>query len=155
MIAKALELQSSIYADKVLDRRMVRDLILEDSIKRERLEAVLHPPILKMLSAALVAARKSGGAKVFLAEVPLYYETRPSLPADMVIVVAATRTVQKTRLMKHRDLDALTCERMLDAQLPLEIKTNQADVVVWNDGSPAVLEAQAFELLRQRWDASH
>ena len=135
-----------------IDRKQVRDVVFAEPAMRERLEAILHPPIMRKLEETRMAAQKAGKAKVFLAEVPLYYEIEASLPADTVIVVAATRTVQKTRLMEHRNLGAATCEGLLNAQLPLELKTNKADVVVWNDGSPAILEAQAFALLRDRWE---
>ena len=135
-----------------IDRARVREMVFSNPEMRERLEGILHPPILRMMEEARVVAQKEAKAKVFLAEVPLYYEIRASLPADMVIVVAATRTVQKTRLMEHRNLDAATCEGLLNAQLPLESKSNKADVVVWNDSLPAVLEAQALALLRDRWE---
>jgi dephospho-CoA kinase len=137
---------------RTIDRKQVRDVVFAEPTMRERLEKILHPPIMRKLEEARTAAQKAGRAKVFLAEVPLYYEIEASLPADTVIVVAATRTVQRTRLMEHRHLGVATGEGLLNAQLPLEIKTNKADVVVWNDGSPAILEAQAFALLRDRWE---
>lgn len=132
-------------------RRIVRERIFLDPDLRLKLEAIMHPPIFRMLGAARHEAQKAGNAKVFLAEVPLYHENQLSQPADTVIVVAASRIVQRTRLMEHRNLDADTCEGLLNAQLPLELKVERADVVVWNDGSQAILEAQALALLRDRW----
>ena len=111
----------------------------------------MHPLILATLESRLKKVETKGENKVFLAEVPLYYETRWSMPADTVIVVAATRTVQQTRLMGHRLLDAEIVEGMLSAQLPLELKVSKADVVVWNDGSQKMLESQALLLVRDYW----
>lgn len=136
-----------------LDRKAVRELVFRSRDARQRLEAIMHPLILDALEQARGMAQKAGMAKVFLAEVPLYYEIQQSIPADTVIVVAASRTVQRTRLIEHRKLDATTCEGLLNAQLPLEEKTKKADVVVWNDGSLAALEAQASTLLRARWES--
>lgn len=135
-----------------VDRHRVRDLVFADEKARKTLESILHPLILQELEAARRAAENSRRANVFVAEVPLYYEIGASIPADLVIVVAATRAVQRSRLMEHRKLDAATCDKMLDAQLPLETKIDKADMVVWNDGSPAILEAQALALLRDRWE---
>ncbi len=141
-----------LHPDGSVNRERLREIVFADPEARLALEAFLHPPILGELEAARSAAlQKSPQPKVFLAEVPLYHEIRPSVPADMVIVVAASRAVQRNRLMEHRGLDADTSEKMLDAQLPLEVKTGQADAVVWNDGSPAMLEAQALALVRDRW----
>ncbi|MEQ1933182.1 MAG: dephospho-CoA kinase [Fimbriimonadaceae bacterium] len=132
-------------------RRIVRERVFVEPGLRLRLEAIMHPPIYRMLGTARHEAQKAGNTKVFLAEVPLYHENQSSQPADTVIVVAASRIVQSTRLMEHRNLDADTCEGLLNAQLPLELKAERADVVVWNDGSQAILEAQALTLLRDRW----
>ncbi|MBX7209109.1 MAG: dephospho-CoA kinase [Verrucomicrobiaceae bacterium] len=129
-------------------RRSVADLVFRVEEARKRLEAVMHPRIFQMLDMARDHAQKKGDAKVFLAEVPLYYETQQPMPADTVIVVAASETVQRTRLIKHRQIDASVADGMLNAQLPLELKINKADVVVWNDGSSAVLETQMLILLR-------
>ncbi len=136
---------------RVADRRRVRELVFADEKARRAVESIFHPLILQELEAARTAAEIERQANVFVAEVPLYYEIGASIPADLVIVVAATRLVQRNRLMEHRNVDATMCEKMLDAQLPLETKISKADVVVWNDGSPAVLEAQALALLRDRW----
>ena len=144
--------EAAILEGGGIDRRAVREIVFNDPEARLKLEAVLHPSIFQLMDGELLKAQKKGKAKVFLAEVPLYYESRVSLPADSVIVVAASRTVQQTRLLEHRNLDAITCEGLLNAQLPMELKTQQADVVVWNDGSQAILEAQALTLLRDRWE---
>lgn len=144
--------QGIFKADGKVDRDRLREIVFADPVARQKLEGILHPPILRELEAARAAAgQKSPPPKVFLAEVPLYHEIRQSVPADMVIVVAASRAVQRNRLMEHRGLDANTSEKMLDAQLPLDVKIDQADAVVWNDGSPAMLEAQALALVRDRW----
>lgn len=149
-ITKAFGLSRLTESSAATVRPAVRNLVFRDKKARHRLEAILHPAILSRLEGARDRARKEGRAKVFLAEVPLYYEIQQSLPADTVFVVAASRTVQCIRLMEHRQLDAATCEGMLNAQLPLENKIEKADMVVWNDGSTQVLEAQASMILRDR-----
>lgn len=144
----------AIQPDGRVDLRKAREIFFSEPEMRLKLEAVMHPRVYAMLEEAKTQAQNASKAKVFLAEVPLYYESRPSLPADTVIVVAASRIVQRLRLLGHRKLDAVTCEGLLNAQLPVELKAQQADLVVWNDGSPAALEAQAMTLLRDRWQSS-
>lgn len=149
-IADALGLSQMPGGSPAAFRSAVRSLVFREEKARHQLEAILHPPILSRLGQALERVRKERRAKVFLAEVPLYYEIQQSLPADTIIVVAASRTVQCIRLMEHRQLDVATCEGMLNAQLPLENKIEKADMVVWNDGSTAILEAQASMIMRDR-----
>jgi dephospho-CoA kinase len=137
-------------ATAAIDRQRLRDLVFLSDEKRRELEAILHPGVLSEIERQRLEVESAGVAKVFVAEVPLYYEIGMSVKADMAIVVAATEAVQRRRLMEHRQLDEPTIGRMLDAQLPMAEKTGRADVVVWNDGSPAMLEAQAFGLLAEK-----
>ncbi len=89
------------------------------------------------------------GAELFLAEVPLHYEIGSSVKADLVIVVAASRTVQARRLMERRGLDDAMIEKILRSQWPIEAKVEKADIVIWNDGDLAAFEAQVLTLARQ------
>lgn len=142
----AVEIERHQFAE--LNPAFMRKLIFGDSRARKRLEDIMHPLILALLESRQDEIERQGKAKVFLAEVPLYYEAHFSMPADKVIVVAASQTVQRTRLMEYRFLDAEIVEGMLNAQLTLEPKINKADVVVWNDGSQSMLESQAQLLVR-------
>lgn len=134
-----------------MNRKIVRELVFRNVSARRQLETLMHPLIFAELEESWLSSQKISSAKVFLAEVPLYYETRASLPADTVIVVAASRMVQRARLIEHRSLDVSTSEAVLDSQLPLEVKTEKADVVIWNDGNSAAMEAQAGVLLKSHW----
>jgi dephospho-CoA kinase len=67
----------------------------------------------------------------------------------LVIVVAASRTMQARRLMERRGLDEAMIERILRSQWPIEAKVERADTVIWNEGELTALEAQALTLARQ------
>ncbi len=130
------------------DRAWLRALVFAGEGRRLRLEALLHPAVLAALEAARGRAEMSG-CNLFLAEVPLHYEIGGTVSADLVLVVASSRTVQVRRLMESRGLDEPIIEKMLRAQWPIEAKVDRADVVIWNDGCRAALEAQALTLARQ------
>jgi len=89
---------------------------------------------------------RNAGEKVFVAEVPLHYEIGQVISADLVIVVAASRSVQVRRMMENRGLDEATAQAFLNAQWPIEAKVEKADVVIWNDGDPSALECQTLLL---------
>lgn len=130
-----------------LDRVKVREKVFNDPNLRVGLEQIFHPIILEALEAERAHLLEAGKTEVFLAEVPLHYEIQESVKADTVIVVATSQTVQVARLIDRRKLDAITAENLLKAQLPLNVKVNKADSVVWNDGSQTMLEAQALMIL--------
>ncbi|MEZ5384000.1 MAG: dephospho-CoA kinase [Prosthecobacter sp.] len=126
-------------------RAWLRQNILPHLSLRERLEAIIHPKVFAGLEEARIAARLAG-VNLFLAEVPLHYETGSAVSADFVIVVASSRSVQVRRMMETRGLNELNVQQFLDAQWPIEAKVERADAVIWNDGSVASLEAQLLTL---------
>lgn len=135
----------SVMSGGSVDRQWLANQVLPVSALRRRLEEILHPPVLVALEAARDEARKAG-MNLFLAEVPLHYEIGAAVSADFVIVVASSRSVQVRRMMEVRRLDEPTVHKFLDAQWPVEAKVERADIVIWNDGSPASLEAQVLTL---------
>lgn len=128
-----------------VNRAWLREVVLPDDTMRKVLEGVLHPPVLVALEAARSEAQRAG-VNLFLAEVPLHYEIGGTVSADLVIVVASSRSVQVRRMMETRGLDEQTVHKFLDAQWPIEAKVDRADAVIWNDGSLASLEAQVLTL---------
>lgn len=128
-----------------VNRQWLREVVLPVADSRKRLEGILHPPVLVALEAARGEAQKAG-ANLFLAEVPLHYEIGATVSADLVIVVASSRSVQVRRMMETRGLDEPTVHKFLEAQWPIEAKVERADAVIWNDGSLASLEAQVLTL---------
>ena len=128
-----------------VNRRWLRERVLPDTALRKKLEGILHPPVLAALELAREGAEKAG-VNLFLAEVPLHYEIGSTVSADLVIVVASSRSVQVRRMMETRGLDEQTVHKFLDAQWPIEAKVERADAVIWNDGTLTSLEAQVLTL---------
>lgn len=135
--------------DGKTDRAWLRQLVFSDSTARQKLENLLHPPVLAALEKARLDAQAEPSINLFLAEVPLHYEIGSTVSADLVIVVAASQTVQVRRLKERRGLDESIIGQMLRSQWPIEAKVERADVVIWNDGDPSALESQVLTLARQ------
>ena len=120
----------------------LRENVLPVHGQRKRLEAMLHPYVLR----AIEQARQKGEGNLLVAEVPLHYEIGEVISADLVIVVSASRSVQVRRMMENRGLDEATAQAFLNAQWPIEAKVEKADVVIWNDGDSSALECQTLLL---------
>jgi dephospho-CoA kinase len=131
-----------------INKSYVRKIIFRDAEMRKKLESVLHPVVLDCLQDQQILAREAE-CELFLAEVPLHYEVNSTVEADLIIVVASSRTMQIRRLMEHRGLDNATIENILKSQWPIEAKVEKSDVVIWNDGDLSALEAQMLTLARQ------
>lgn len=134
-----------------LDKAKLRALVFSDERARQDLEAILHPLVFESLKIEQAAASRRG-VKVLVAEVPLFYETESTFKPDLVVLVAARSSLQMQRMVTERGLDAKAADGVIQAQWPLDRKLVLADVVIWNEGAPALLAMQAGLLSKQLLD---
>jgi dephospho-CoA kinase len=141
-----------IASDGTFDRAAMREIAFNDASARGRLESLIHPRVRARWLPKAQAARGAGGR--FVADIPLLFETGAEEECDLVVVVACSPGVQRSRMQLNRGLAPTLIDRIIESQLEQAAKISRADYVVWNDGSPAVLEEQARLLaatLRERY----
>jgi dephospho-CoA kinase len=129
-----------------LDRRKMAQRVFSDSAARSRLEGLIHPAV-RALFRSEVHRLEAEGQAVIAYDVPLLFEARLEGEVDLVVVVWAPREVQIARLAARDGIGRAAAEARLAAQLPIDEKAASADVVVTNDGDPAVLAAKAAPFL--------
>ena len=136
-----------VFGEKVrhpeggIDRRALREEIFGNDPARRALEGLIHPRVRDVWQPMAVEARKA--EQVTLFDIPLLYETDAQNEFDRVLVIACSPGIQRRRMAENRGLASELIERMIEAQSDLLAKVIRADHVVWNDGSPTVLDAQA------------
>lgn len=145
VVSLASPFGATIVTKEVGDRRKLRELAFVNSEFRGKLEALLHPLVLRRLGDYLDNLADS--VRVSLIEVPLLYEVDFPVKRDLDLVVAASGATQKQRLCERRGLDPAMAERILGSQAPMEEKMTRADIVVWNDGDRESLAAQIAHLV--------
>jgi dephospho-CoA kinase len=118
--------------------------VFGDPGKKLALEQILHPRIRRQWAVQAESRRES--AELFLADIPLLYETGGETLCDRVVVVACSQRIQLQRLMTRSSLSQMEAEQIIAAQMPLAEKIGRADHVIWNNGPLAVLAAQAATL---------
>jgi dephospho-CoA kinase len=131
-----------------LNRAALRAIVFADAEKKSALEQILHPRIREQWSKLAETSRKSGD--LFLADIPLLYETGGETLCDRVVVVACSRATQVKRLLARTALDRAEAEQIINSQMPLEEKIRRADHVVWNNGDRSNLMEQA-RLVAATW----
>jgi dephospho-CoA kinase len=139
--------QDLASADGTLDRSRLRELVFAQAEHRKTLEGILHPFVRTACTAARQQARDSGTAAIFLADVPLLYESRFPLDRDLDLVVACAPSTQRSRLMARSGFAPDLADQIIAAQLPIMGKMARAGVVLWNGGSPASLRRQTEHFL--------
>jgi len=133
--------------DGAPDREFLRDKVFSDPAARRQLEQILHPRVLRECLATRDRAAKSTTSPLFLADIPLFYESGRDFGQEMVVVVAATPSTQALRLRRRNGFDQPLIQAVLSAQLPIVEKIRRADLVVWNNGSLGALQRQTARIL--------
>lgn len=135
--------------DQSLNRSALRQLVFDDEACRRDLEGVLHPAVRARFEQARAGFLAQAPHGVFIADVPLFYETAASYPHDLVVVVATTPETQRQRLRQRQPgLGHETAQSIIHAQKPITEKVRHADLVVWNEGPPARLHEQAADFVK-------
>lgn len=127
-------------ADGRCDRTAIRSVVFADPAAKRRLEQILHPPVRERWTAQ--AADPAYRIRHFLVDIPLLFETNAGEHFDWIVTVACSGDVQRQRLAA-RGLGSGLVEQIIASQLPPEEKIARSTHVVWNDGAPDVLVAQA------------
>lgn len=129
-----------------IDRRILGDMVFNDSGKRARLNAMVHPAVRSEI-AQWLAQEEEAGTAMAAAVIPLLFEAGMATGWDAVICIACSPPLQVARL-QARGLDEAACRARISAQMPLEEKRGKSDFTIWNDGSPEELSAQVMRTLK-------
>ena len=125
-----------------LNRSIIREIVFAGQSERRALESILHPEVRRICLERREAAEASARCPVFLADVPLFFESDFPLTHDYSIVVATSSETQKRRLMTRSPMAADLAERIIGAQWPIGDKVRRADIVAWNEGELGSLGSQ-------------
>jgi dephospho-CoA kinase len=133
--------QTIFSASGDLNRAVLRAIVFADQGKKRALEQILHPRIRRQWATEAEQSRQSG--EIFLADIPLLYETKGETLCDRVVVVACSENIQLQRLIARTRLPPSDALAIISSQMPLAQKISRADHLVWNNGLLSNLEAQA------------
>ena len=145
-----------IGAEGAISRPALREAVFARSPAeiqgaRKRLEAILHPLVRDDYRSAIETAEGIHPSGLFIADIPLYFESETgAYRSDHVAVVACSPEVQRQRVLARgheRGVSESESLALIAAQRPIMEKVEAADYVVWNDGNPGALMAQAKSLM--------
>jgi dephospho-CoA kinase len=129
-----------------VDRERLAAEVAGSPEKLKRLEAIVHPLVVKAEIEFLRAEEKKGTALAVL-EIPLLFETGAEARVDVTLVVSAPAEVQKARVLARPGMTAEKLAGLLARQLPDAEKRAQADFVVDSGTSLADMHAAIDKLI--------
>jgi dephospho-CoA kinase len=127
--------------DGEVNRSKLRRLVFADPEERSKLNAIVHPEVMKEINRRFEQLTTSAQNAVIVVDVPLLLEVKAAHRFDRVIVVYVTESVQIERLRQRDGLSLEEARRALSTQMALNKKVEYADYVIDNSGT--LVETQA------------
>jgi dephospho-CoA kinase len=125
-----------LYADQSLNRVALREILLENSTNKQKIEAILHPKILEKMQIEIEKLNN----KLIIIEIPLLLEKNLAYLFDRAIIVRCSAENQLKRLLKRQNIDNNTAEQLISVQisqeqqlelakeLPIDILENNSEI---------------------------
>jgi len=131
--------------------RMAKKVFNNPQLLRS-LENILHPIVYDEIERQYQRVAKEQSAPLFIAEIPLLYETGNDRFFDKTIVVVADEKVCKERFQQKTALEAEEYDKRSARMLSLKEKALKADYVIKNDGTLAQMRDRVkniYDLLKK------
>ena len=117
--------------DGTLDKSEIARIIFENSILRDKLEALLHPMVFDRIQNYLKKISRNRG--LIIVEVPLLFEGGYQGRFERTITVFTTQKTALERLT-NAGVSRGNALKRLKAQLPIQVKKKNADFLIDNNG---------------------
>lgn len=128
--------------DGTVNRPKLGKIVFADGKKRETLNRIIHPAVERMWLGAVEQLERERITSIAVVAIPLLYEVAAEAKFDYIVVVGCSERTQLARL-KPKGISKAQAQARIRAQWPLQMKMDQADFVIWNDGLLEVLHQQA------------
>lgn len=120
-----------VLSDGNINREVLGETIFKNAAERLHLEKIVHPYIEEEVKVCIKKAEKVGH-KIAVIDVPLLFEVGWQQKVDAIWVVYVSGEVQLARLKNRNRLTDQQAMDRIGAQMKIEEKINQADVVIDN-----------------------
>ena len=127
--------------DGHLDRAQLRSIIFSQPSEKEWLENLLHPLIRQEIQAQL--DRSTSQYAILVS--PLLLETDQSKIVNRILLIDAPPNIQIERAAQRDNNSRQQIQKIIDSQLPRDVKISKSDDVICNDQSFAELEKKIIE----------
>lgn len=140
----------SILINQKLDRSRIARIVFQDLELLKALEALVHPAVYKELNKKYQEQQNNPHPPpLFVAEIPLLFESGEQKNYDYTIAVIADREICFKRFKEATGYDQEEFNHRMARQLPLFEKTILADYVIMNNGPLSDLQQTTTKLYQK------
>ena len=133
--------------DKDIDRRKLGAIVFSDPSQLEKLNAIMHPRMARMVSDKIEVLRGQG-VKVVVVEAALLFEAGWDTLVEEVWVTDSSEGIVVGRLKERNGLSEEEAKKRINSQMDRAERIERSDFVIDNSSDMAGLESAIKEL----WD---
>ncbi|WP_051688357.1 dephospho-CoA kinase [Desulfofalx alkaliphila] len=135
-----------LHADGTLNRKKLASIVFDNSEALEKLNAIMHPKISKIVADEIAWHKQTGEQKMLLLVAPLLIEVGLHKQVDQVWLVHVNPQTQIDRLIKRDKLSKEEALKRINSQLPESERLKFAHEVIDNNGSWENTRKQVLKL---------
>lgn len=143
-----------VVVDGAIDRARLAEALGRDETAFRRLEAIVHPLVMRGRLDELAGAEQAG-VRLAVLDIPLLFETGGDAAVDAVVVVTAPPEVQAARVLNRPGMTRERLDAILARQTPDAEKRARADFVIDTggglDAARDQVRAVVHEVLNPLW----
>ncbi|MED1793285.1 dephospho-CoA kinase [Brevibacillus nitrificans] len=135
-----------LLEDGQIDRKKLGEVVFSDETERQKLNAIVHPEVRRVMREEAEAA-EAGGAEIVFMDIPLLFESKLQHMVEKIAVVYAPADMQLARMIERDELEEEQAQKRLRAQFPIDQKKSEADFLIDNSASREETVKQVEQML--------
>jgi dephospho-CoA kinase len=130
-----------------IDRERLASQVLGDAEALKRLEGQVHPAVAQA-RAHFVERAAGAGRRLVIVDVPLLFETGGESSVDLVIVVSASASIQRSRALARTGMTEAKLEAILSRQTSDADKRRRAHFIIDTSGRLEMTRSIVAQFMR-------
>ncbi|OFZ16787.1 MAG: dephospho-CoA kinase [Bdellovibrionales bacterium GWA2_49_15] len=137
-ILQIADLAPTVIADGKIDFVRLRALVFQNPPIKQKVEAIIYAKLPQYFQAKVRTLPET----FVVYDVPLLFEKNLAQLCDLTVCAYCSPQTQKERLIKRDSISAELADKMIQAQMSLDLKKDMADFVIMTVSSHAELKNQ-------------
>lgn len=140
--------EEALTEEGEMNREYIGQQIFYDDLKREKLNAIIHPIVREIMENEKKQYLAQGLDVVM--DIPLLFENGLENTVDEVWLVYTSPSIQIDRLMERNQLSIEDAKARIYSQISIDKKSRMADVVIDNFGTKLELKQNLEQALTEK-----
>ena len=125
---KNIGLSNSIK-NKRIDKRVIRDEIFSNKLKKKKLEKFIHKEV-TISRNHFIKKHKNKKNKIIFFDIPLLFEAKLNHICDYIILLYVPKKIKIQRALKRKKINEEDIIRILKSQIDDKVKKKKSDYVI-------------------------